>query len=85
MLDGKVEENSGCEVIGDFSGVACPVSLAKLDSAACCENRGVGALAIAGASVDVNVIGGFCVDGTFEKIDSDVVLDMFDVAEKVGG
>lgn len=85
MPEAKVEENNGCEVTGDFSGVGCTVSLAEPVASACCENRGAGALVIAGVSVGVNVIGDFCEGGIFEKIDSDVVLDMFDEVEKDGG
>lgn len=85
MSAAKVEENNGCEVTGDFSGCFCPASLADLVASAGCENRGAGALVIAGVSVGVNVIGDFCEGGIFEKIESDVVLDMFDVVEKVGG
>lgn len=85
MLEAKVDGNNGCDVIDDFSGVACPISVAEIDASACCGNRGAEALVIAGVSVGVNVIDDFCEGDIAEMIGSDVGLDIFDAVGKDGG
>ena len=65
---------------------ACSISFAEVIVSAFFENRAGGALTISGVSVDVVVLGDLGEEFAFEKIDSDIVLGMFDtVGNAVGG